>query len=175
MFKESTKCQGVWASQISYIFQFGARTIAGATLISFLGGCAFNSIGLVAARQTDVPGAKVVDIYSLGVHLRTWNHDPGLSFGVNKRSYVFPSLSEDTVKTVWYYGAVRWPKVEPVFTHSRNFGLELNGGMPEIGLTLGYRNRAMLTHIGNNTSIAMQLSYRPGEPEKTKFTFFKKE
>lgn len=64
------------------------RAVAVAAVSGPLQGCAVDTPGTLVSRATRADSAVVVDLYTLGVHLRTRSEDRGLTNGLGRRSYV---------------------------------------------------------------------------------------
>ncbi|MCB1815718.1 MAG: hypothetical protein KDK04_28960 [Candidatus Competibacteraceae bacterium] len=169
-------------SQIAKLIMAGRTTLSGyakpiSIVVSLLVlpglmGCAINNMGLLAANVIDGEGAKVVDIYTIGWHLRTWNHDAGVSIGATKRTYIFPLDLPYSPNAGWHYLWVKLPSGErPVALNTQLLGLEIWASTPEYSLTIGYRNKVILAQIDNTASITMTLGYNSINPEQTQLTY----
>jgi len=134
-------------------------------------GCAVGNVGSLAAHVTQADGARVVDLYTVGLYLRTAPDDQGLQLGFGKRTYVFPdhscTPSTYSLEPGWHYFVVPLPDTSAVAIDSRHLGVDLQLGPAEFGITIGLQNTVLMAYIPSDRSLTMQLSYFSGQPAQT--------
>jgi hypothetical protein len=152
----------------SRIALIGSALIACASL----GGCAYDTVGMLASHVTSAEGAWVVDVYSAGAYLHTRADDPGLQIGLGRRSYVFDKRSERELEPGWHYFTAPLPERDAYAQDSRMVGLETTFARNDISVTLGLRARTVMARVKANDSHLYRLLYAPDEPAKTKLEVF---
>lgn len=140
-----------------------------------LGGCAFDTVGLLASRVTSAEGAWVVDVYSAGAYLHTRADDPGLQLGAGRRSYVFDKRDESELTPGWHYFTAPLPDRPSYARDSRSYGLETTFASNDIGFTLGLRATTVMARVAADDSQFFQLTYLPAHPALTKLEIFESE
>lgn len=144
-----------WAA----IFGFAALSLCG---------CAYDNVGLLASRVTGADGAWVVDVYSAGAYLHPRADDPGLQFGVGRRSYVFDKQGEQEFKPGWHYFIAPLPERDSYARDSRTLGLDTTFARNDISVTLGLRATTVIARVGAEDSRLYRLRYAPRRPVDTK-------
>lgn len=139
-----------------------------AAVLFAVAGCAVDGTGALAARVTHAHEAVVVDIYTLGAQLRTRSDDRGLSIGVARRSYVFPSDDSEGPSRGWHLFHVPLPEEESVAQHHTTLGLDLRGGPVDVGATLGLRSTTILLRQKLDRPTIVAIDYEVGAPERTR-------
>ncbi|MCB0833152.1 MAG: hypothetical protein KDC45_06795, partial [Bacteroidetes bacterium] len=153
---------------LTYVLRLWATyTIYGIAVFTSLTGCAVNNLGTLAAKMTHGQGATVIEVSVIGIHLRTWSHDPGISFGLTKRSYIFPTFQTNLAESSWHYGWLKMPQTSPLSLHLKTLGLEFSGGPLGYGILLGYRERTILAQVDQQNNLYMELFYIADEPANT--------
>lgn len=136
----------------------------GLVFLLVLTGCAFDNVGLLAAKVTPGDGAYVVDVYSIGAYLRTRPDDPGLLLGASRRSYVFSTTDETPPEPGWHYFFVPIPQKGTWTLDSRSFGVDVRAAVHDAGISLGYQETTILAEVPDSQSTAFVLSYSPDNP-----------
>jgi hypothetical protein len=144
------------------------RAVAVAGLSGLLHGCAIDRVGSVAAHVTRADSAVVVDLYTLGGHLRTRGEDRGLTIGLARRSYVFAVEDAKTASAGWHLLYAPMPPVAAVAQHVASLGLEARAGPVDYGLTLGLRVATVIARVPRGSDMALALDYTPAHPELTR-------
>jgi hypothetical protein len=144
-------------------------------LAALLGGCAYDNVGLLASRVTSAQGAWVVDVYSAGAYLHTRADDPGLQFGVGRRSYVFDKRDEQELTPGWHYFTAPLPDRQSYARDSRSYGLDTTFASDDLSLTLGLRATTVMARVAADDSQFFHLTYLPEQPALTKLAVFESE
>jgi len=137
-------------------------------LSGFLHGCAIDNVGTLAAQVTHAESAVVVDLYTIGAHLRTSAEDRGLTLGFGRRSSVFAPESAATVPAGWHLFWVPLPPVAPIVRHGTSLGLDVRAGPVAYGITVGLRVATELGPIPHDAQIVLALDYTPAQPGLTR-------
>ena len=134
-------------------------------------GCAVGNVGSLAAHVTQADGATVVDLYAVGLSLRTAPDDRGLQLGFGKRTYVFPdppcTPTTESLQPGWYYFVVPLPDTAAVAIDSRHLGVDVPLGPVEFGITIGLQHTVLMAYLPSDRSLTMRLSYFSGQPART--------
>lgn len=139
---------------------------------ALLGGCAFDTVGLLASRVTSAQGAWVVDVYSAGAYLHTRADDPGLQLGVGRRSYVFEKRHEGELTPGWHYFSAPLPDRASYARDSRSYGFDTTFARDDLSVTLGLRATTVLARVGVEDSRFYHLTYLPEQPALTRLDVF---
>jgi hypothetical protein len=139
---------------------------------ALLGGCAFDNVGLLASRVTSAEGAWVVDVYSAGAYLHTRADDPGLQFGVGRRSYVFDKRDEGELTPGWHYFTAPLPARSSYARDSRSYGVDTTFARNDLSVTLGLRATTVMARVDADDSQFFHLTYLPEQPASTKLEIF---
>lgn len=165
--------------------------------VSILGsGCAIGDYGSLVSRYTHTKTATVMDVYSLGLQMRTFQHDRGATLGYRRSSYIFiqdNSSAKANVQNCWM--AFSWPgdaendasdiktewclfqsptlDTEILTRASTSAGIELQYTKELKRLNMGYLDQTITVGPKTNESIVYKLDYTRNEPKKTK-VFFKR-
>lgn len=142
---------------------------------ALLGGCAFDTVGLLASRVTSAEGAWVVDVYSAGAYLHTRADDPGLQLGAGRRSYVFDKRDEHELTPGWHYFTAPLPDRASYARDSRSYGLDTTFASNDLGVTLGMRATTVLARVDADESQFFHLTYLPEQPASTRLVIFESE
>ena len=110
----------------------------------------------------------MIDLYTLGAHLRTRAEDRGLTIGLARRSYVFAAEDAGNVSPGWHFVRAPLPRVAAVAQHVVSLGFEARAGPVDYGLTLGLRVATVIARVPRGTDIALTLDYTPAHPERTR-------
>ena len=137
-------------------------------LAALLGGCAVDTVGLLASRVTSAEGAWVVDVYSAGAYLHTRADDPGLQLGAGRRSYVFDKRDAQELTPGWHYFTAPLPERPSYARDSRSYGLDTTFASNDLSLTLGLRATTVMARVAADDSQFWRLSYAPAHPANTK-------
>jgi hypothetical protein len=78
------------------------RAVAAAAISGLLVGGAIDTLGPLGSRVTHTESAIVVDLYTLGAHLRTRADDRGLTIGIARRSYDFTAEGAGVLAPGWH-------------------------------------------------------------------------
>lgn len=140
-------------------------------LVLVLSGCAVQNVGFLAAEVTKAKGSTVVDVYSVGVHLRTRNDDPGLTIGAARRSYVFADTEAIEFRPGWHYFVAPLSNVQAVALDTRAVGIEIRAGAPDLSLTVGLSADTILAQVPRDSSVISRLSYAPNSPSSTNLEY----
>ena len=143
------------------------QVIAVAGISGLLHGCAINSVGTLAARVTHAHAAVVVDLYTLGAHLRTRAEDRGLTIGLGRRSYVFAAEGADKISAGWHLLCAPMPPIAALAQHVASLGLEARAGPAHYGVALVLRGGTVIAQIPRGTDIVLALDYTPADPGRT--------
>jgi hypothetical protein len=149
------------------------RAIAVAGISGLLHACAIDRAGSVAARVTQTDSAVVMDLYTLGAHLRPRAADRGLTIGLAQRSYVFAVEDARHVSPGWH---LLWAPLSPVAAvaqHVASLGLEARAGPVDYGLTLGLRVATEMARVSRGDALTLALDYMPAHPERTRLRLCK--
>ncbi len=133
----------------------------------WLSGCAYDNVGLLASRVTSADGAWVVDVYSAGTYLHTRADDPGLQFGIGRRSYVFDKQGQQELTPGWHYFVAPLPERASYARDSRTLGIDTTFARDDLSVTLGLRATTVMARVGANDSRFHRLRYAPGRPADT--------
>lgn len=117
-------------------------------------GCAVGSAGTVVAYVQQRSGVTVVSIYSLGVHWRTWEDDPGAHVGYSKRTYSFSTAAG--ILPGWHFLKVPLPPGRSVAQDLMTVGMEWSTQAPASGLTLGYARTRVLARVPIDASLLIE-------------------
>jgi hypothetical protein len=132
-----------------------------------LGGCAVDTMGALASQITPAGSAVVIDLYTVGAHLRTRAEDRGLTIGLARRSYIFAVEDAGNVSPGWHLLWTPLPTGAAVAQHVASLGLEARAGPVDYGLTLGLRVATVIARVPRDTDMALTLDYTPSHPERT--------
>ena len=132
-------------------------------------GCSIGSYGTLLTRQTRTPTAVVVDIYSVGVHIRPAQPDAGASVGYRHTSYIFPRASGDThlSGTVWQWFGISLPATPPLVTAATVVGLETQATPHLRRLALGYIDYMLTLGPTSDESRIVEIHYDRRDPLRT--------
>jgi hypothetical protein len=139
-----------------------------ASLLLSLSGCAFDNVGFLASRVTSAEGAWVVDVYSAGAYLHTRADDPGLQFGIGRRSYVFDKRDEKELTPGWHYFTASLPQRQSYARDSRTLGLDTTFARNDMSVTLGLRATTVMARVDVADSQFYRLTYLPAQPAQTR-------
>jgi hypothetical protein len=133
-------------------------------------GCSVGNYGVIAARVVNADGALVVDVYSVGVNLRTRVDDPGITVGASRRSYIFAPDRAD-LDEGWHYLRVSMPDRPSVAQETESIGFDVRSGSPGLSFDLGYSETAVLARADRGSSLTMQIDYQPAQPSLTRLRY----
>ena len=109
------------------------------------GGCAVGGVGTLLAHVEPREMVSVLSIYSLGIHLRQRDDDPGVHVGYSRRSYTFAGRMDATPG--WHVMSVPAPTDSAIAQDLLTIGLDVTATAPEAGLTLGYLHTRLLARM----------------------------
>jgi len=139
-------------------------------LLCLLSGCSTGS-GLLIADVHRTAGAWVVAIKGFGATVRTVADDAGLTFGYERRTYVYPERIVDPPPEGRHYFFVPLPKKAPVAVNTRAIGLDVRASNVDVGITLGYRDATLLARVSSGESLYMHLRFLPDNVGATRLTY----
>jgi hypothetical protein len=125
-----------------------------------LSACAIGNVGTLAAKIERAGNVSTVDMYSIGLHLRTRTDDSGSHLGYSHRKYVFDSKS--VLEPGWYFFKVPLPNHEAVAQDLMTVGIELSTVAPVAGITLGYSHNRLHTRTPIDESVYLQYDNSTG-------------
>lgn len=132
-----------------------ATTVAASSVLC---GCAVGRFGTLAAHVQLRGDLSDVTVYSIGLHLRARNDDPGAHLGFSKRIYTFAGA--DLSPPGWYVLRVPLPACTAVAQDLSTFGIDLATAPPAGGLSLGYVHTQIFARVPPDASVLIQ--YGPG-------------
>lgn len=149
----------------------------GAALLAMAGlaACSVDGYGLSATRVSQGDGALVVEVYSLGANLRLQSGDQGFGLGASRRSYVFPAAQAAKLAPGWHYFLIDLPALPPVAMRGTSYGLDLQAGPAQTGLSLGFSETILASQPPAEASLLMQLSFHPDLPAQTRLSYCRKD
>lgn len=128
----------------------------GAGLCLALGGCAVGPIGTLAAQVQRAGAVTTLDVYSVGLHLRTRADDAGAHLGLTRRTSMFSD--DSALQPGWYLFAVPSPAQPALAQDLLTLGLELSAQAPLAGLTLGYSHVSLHARLPADASVYLQFA-----------------
>lgn len=140
------------------------------TFVVLLSGCSTTS-GLLVADVFRAEGAWVVAIQGFGTTLRTLADDAGMTFGYERRVYVYPETTDDFPTEGRHYWLVRLPKRPALAVNTRIIGLDMRASGVDLGFTLGYRDATVLAQVPVGASRYMRLTLSPDDAAATHLTY----
>ena len=145
--------------------------------MSFSTGCSIGNYGTLVGRYTYTPTAVVVDVYSLGGHVRTDPIDKGFSFGVRNATYLFPKPEGEirSGEQKWSLFNFSLPKGEVGAVKRANLGIEAQTLDLFNKFNIGYSDNFIVVGPGFGDSRIVHLDYIPNDPGKTCVLILKKE
>lgn len=151
------------------VFKTSLRSLVVCVLAAGLPGCAIGSYGALLTRQTHTPTAMVVDLYSLGLHVRPSQPDAGVSAGYRRTSYVYPRPRGDhrSSGTAWRWFGVALPTTPPLLTAATVLGLEAQATPHVRRVALGYVSYALLLGPTVDDSRVVDIRYALDDPSRT--------
>ena len=126
-------------------------TIAMSTALS---ACAIGNLGSLAAKVAKNGDVSTLDLYSVGLHLRTRPDDLGAHLGYSHRTYVFES--DETPDPGWYFLVVPSPRRDAVAQDLTTIGIEVSTVAPLAGITLGYSHNSLYARIPADESVYVE-------------------
>lgn len=145
----------------------------GAAILALAGlpACSVDGYGLSATRVSQGDGAMVVEVYSLGANLRLQSGDQGFGLGASRRSYVFPANAATALTPGWHYFLTDLPALPPVAMRGTSYGLDLQAGPAQSGISLGFSETILASQPPAQGSLQMQLSFHPDLPALTRLSY----
>lgn len=119
-----------------------------------LSGCAIGNVGTLATKVERNGNVSTIDMYSIGLHLRTRSDDSGAHLGYSHRKYVFDSKS--TLEQGWYFFKAPLPDREAVAQDLITVGIELSIVEPVTGIMFGYSHNKLHTRTPIDRSVYVQ-------------------
>jgi hypothetical protein len=116
--------------------------------------CAIGNVGTLVAKVERNGDTAVIELHSVGLHLRTRSDDLGGQFGYSRRTYVF--VSDDTVDAGWYFLHVPSPQLDAVAQDLMTVGIEFSGVAPLAGITLGYSHNRLHARVSADESVYIE-------------------
>lgn len=130
-------------------------------------GCAFNGTGVVRSSVIETDRAFIVTVDSFGLQIRTVQFDSGFSVGYSRRTYLYPPGQFANLVPGEYWGNISLPDKVPVAIQSTVLGLGGRTGVPDFGVSLGYRSVFWLTPIPIHSDKLVVVDFRPNNLEET--------
>lgn len=109
------------------------------------GGCAVGGVGTLLAHVEPRETVSVLSVYSLGIHLRQRDDDPGAHVGYSRRTYTFAGRMD--AAPGWHVMRVPAPTDSAIAQDLLTVGIDLTATAPEAGLTLGYLHTRLLARM----------------------------
>ena len=133
-----------------------------------LSGCAIGNYGSVISRQTYTCSAKIVEVASMGLHIRPDPVDRGVSLGLRSAHYIFPNTEHKSPSdsTGWKFFA-NLPKEEPVTRTNTSIGLELQLVPDLYHLSGGYWDQVITYGPPPDVSKVIMVFYNRNNPQLT--------
>ena len=119
-----------------------------------LNACAIGNVGTLAAKVEQTGKVTTVDMYSVGLHLRTRFDDLGTHLGYSHRRYVY--VSESTLEPGWYIFKAPLPDREAVAQDLMTVGIELSTVAPVAGVTFGFSHNKLHARVPIDESVYIQ-------------------
>lgn len=143
---------------------------AQAAILTLLGACSVNGVGMAHADVERGDGAVVVTTRALGAQLRAGRGGGaccGLSLGYDRLVLVYPEGPAMPAPGRYPFG-VAWPEAAPVLLESQVLGLLAEAGPSAVGLTLGLAYRMAVRPIGAADSVRRSIRYVAGNAAGTR-------
>jgi hypothetical protein len=121
-----------------------------------LSACAIGNVGTLAAKVEHHGGVTVLDLYSIGLHLRTRADDLGAHLGYSQRTYVF--TDDGATASGWHFLVTPSPRRDALAQDLMTVGLELSALAPLAGVSLGYSRSRLYARVPADASICIQYS-----------------
>ncbi len=160
------------AKRPSVIINFGHRRFLFLMLVIVcFPGCAFGNHGTLLTRRTMVKNAEILDVYAVGLLLRTSSVDGGFSLGYRHATFIYP-LEADLVDasergSEWFWFRAPLRTEHPLLRASTSIGLETQF-TPEIKrFGLGYLDQVLIDGGAADESRVVKLSYNRDAPANT--------
>lgn len=133
-------------------------------------GCA-GTFGITTATVTDTPKARIVDVQSFGLEVRTRRLDAGGNLGYRHSVYLYPSRTGDKASTTSRH-LLFVPADEqlPLKILTRNIGLEAGFTPVMTGFELGYGERCY-SAIPLRKSQFIRINYERNHPSSSVVEF----
>jgi hypothetical protein len=140
-----------------------------AIILGLMSGCAVNNFGSLAGSVRLVQGGWVMDIYTLGLHLRpVLTDDAGVTLGFSRRSSVFANDEVASPRTGWYVFRIpAVPGERALIYDVETLGVDVHFGRPEPGVTVGLQRVTTSRRQPIEGSHFHHVVYFPGLPERT--------
>jgi hypothetical protein len=145
--------------------------VVSALLLPALSGCAFDNVGFLAGKVTRASDAVVIDVYQLGVHLRTVAEDAGVSLGVAQRTYFYSVDQAGSLPAGWHYFIIPMPDERAQVLDTRNIGVEIRATAPQASVTIGYRQTTILANVSSDASIVLRAAYDSSDRRRTRLQY----
>lgn len=125
--------------------------LAGMALACLATGCTCGGFGTLAARRTLTPSAEVVEVYAVGLQLRSTVFDGGATAGWRRAIYFYPreasegaeGKSEELPQPSWSWFKVNLPSSSPAVRGNTTVGMELQATKEIQRLAVGYQDQLL--------------------------------
>lgn len=124
--------------------------LAGVALASLVTGCTCGGVGTLVARRTLTPSAEVVEVYTVGLQLRSTAFDGGATAGWRRAIYFYPrAVAEGAERKLeepqpsWNWFKVSLPSSCPAVRGNTSVGIELQATKEIQRLALGYQDQLL--------------------------------
>jgi hypothetical protein len=141
------------------------------TVSAVLSACAIGNVGTLAAKVERNGDVSVLDLYSVGLHLRTRPDDFGAHLGYSHRTYVF--VSDDTLNPGWYFLRVPSLRRDAVAQDLMTVGIEYSAVAPLAGFTLGYSHDRLHARVPADESVYIE--YAGGDTRVVRLEYCREE
>jgi hypothetical protein len=122
-------------------------------------GCAVGNIGTMAAKVEHFEGVRVVEVYSVGLHIRTRMDDTGAHLGYSQRKYIFSDRARG--QSSWHFFRVPLPSDEAVAQDFKTVGVDVTTNEPESGIAIGYQHTTLHARAPVGTSVYLEYKGNP--------------
>ncbi len=125
-------------------------------------GCAVGNIGTLAGKVSHFEGTSLIELYSIGLHIRTRSDDSGLHFGFSERDYYLLENNKK-IQGGWYLFCVPFPNSESVAQNLTTYGMDISLMSPESGISLGYQQT--IFHYRVSPWSSFYIEYQDNKPQ----------
>ena len=119
-----------------------------------------GSVGTIAGKVSHDNGTSHIELYSIGMHLRTRTDDLGAHLGFSERHYYF--FEDKELKSGFYVFFVPFPKSESIAQKLTTYGLDISLAQAEPGISMGFQETFLKARVFPWSSF--YLEYLDSEP-----------
>ena len=130
-----------------------------------LAGCAIGPVGAIAGRVTDIDGGWMLEVYTLGAHVRTGD-DPGVDLGAAKRTYLFAQDESVTPRGGWHLLWLPPVSGQAMLRVVESVGIDLHLGHPEPGVTAGFQRVAATRPVPMGGDVFREIRFSLSSPNE---------